>query len=878
MQDLCCSDDSSTEASVTSVDHVTDDVRESRTTVDRSSESDSDAQKMTSTTLRHVTSSSAMRSPSRSVRLSQTASQGQGDVRPTSSMSRTQKNAVDQRAGRDDSSVQDLEKMLSQVEASERQAWSWLDSANAEKSERVGDLRQYVPHEVHDLRQYITSMEQSKRQTSEAIAQLLQMECSLRQQLNRKRSSAADPDDVLLDEVRRSLSNIVGRLQTQHGASLTDTLDTAAAEHCAVRTTSRNHSTGSEATADLSHRSQDGGGGGVENDEGYDGNSNSLQSDSLRGYSSSLHGYRDAEQSTTRIAALEAEVVRLTRLLDGYRWSHGASRSAEEPRNVGELKTRRGAGDVDTNVLQAQSDVRRLQSRVNEVETEKLQLEREMNRSTSTLREDAQRLQSERELENSESSRKISQLEVAETSLKRTVKELREQLDFEKDKRQCLEKELVDVVEGREQLHRQLQETDNNLSSLREKLELAEQTNKQLLSQTNFLTKTNDSLIEDIDENNERMSAELASCRQSRNAAEERCTELEAHCDKLTETVQLLAERARTLEKCVEEAEKETAECERLRREHSVLVASEEKLVEKLNDKDDVLRRLMDELSDCKTALEEQSHKLQMANIALDTYKEDGSRCVKDLEDTRSREKELQDSEKQLMTRVRELEKTEAILTTKMSSLEADKEQLCRTESDLKCELDERRRGEKELLEQVASLERREGTLQEKVERLETRATHLVELLRSTQEMSVHHRLRGVFDVFHDSDVIDDTDVVHLLPDSTSITYQYGDHFTDQTSGYDLERMTKVELLTKVYQLERKCVMQRNKIRDLSVELTTLKQSVAEASHRQMDSMLPVIVSTVENKVNCSFYRSSMSIYHHLVGQIDRQANRKINW
>jgi len=377
--------------------------------------------------------------------------------------------------------VQDLEKMLSQVEASEREAWSWLEAVNADKSERVGDLRQYITDEVRGLRQYITSMEQNKRQTSEVIAQLLQIECSLRQQLNRKRSSAHaallsnDPDDAALEEVRRSLSNIVGRLQAQHGASLTDT---AGAEHSAGRMTSRNHSMSSEAAAaGLSHRNQDGGGGGVESDEGYDGNSNSLQSDSLHGYSNSLHGYRDAEQSTTRIAALEAEVVRLTRLLDGYR------RSTEEQRSVGEIRAR--PGHVETSLLQAQSDVRRLQARVNDVETEKLQLERDMNKTTSKLRDDVQKLQTELELEKNESGRKITELEVAETNLKRTVKDLREQLNFEKDKHECLEKELVDTVEGREQLYQQLQETDGKLSSLREELELCEESNKQLVAQVN---------------------------------------------------------------------------------------------------------------------------------------------------------------------------------------------------------------------------------------------------------------------------------------------------------------------------------------------------------------------------------------------------------
>ena len=470
MQDLRCSDESSTEASVTSVGHVTYDARESRTAVEIDSEESAGQQTMTSTTLRHVTS----RSPSRSVRVST-------DVRPTSSLSTPSHRALGHAAGRDDSSVQDLEKMLSQVEASEREAWSWLEAVNADKSERVGDLRQYITDEVRGLRQYITSMEQNKRQTSEVIAQLLQIECSLRQQLNRKRSSAhaallsTDPDDAVLEEVRRSLSNIVGRLQAQHGASLTDT---AGAEHSAGRMTSRNHSMSSEAAAaGLSHRNQDGGGGGVESDEGYDGNSNSLQSDSLHGYSNSLHGYRDAEQSTTRIAALEAEVVRLTRLLDGYR------RSTEEQRSVGEIRAR--PGHVETSLLQAQSDVRRLQARVNDVETEKLQLERDMNKTTSKLRDDVQKLQTELELEKNESGRKITELEVAETNLKRTVKDLREQLNFEKDKHECLEKELVDTVEGREQLYQQLQETDGKLSSLREELELCEESNKQLVAQVN---------------------------------------------------------------------------------------------------------------------------------------------------------------------------------------------------------------------------------------------------------------------------------------------------------------------------------------------------------------------------------------------------------
>jgi len=113
MQDLRCSDDSLTE-----VGHVTDDAGESRRSV---SESDVDATSMTS---RHVTSNSAaaLRSPSRSLR----------DVTLTSSVSspsasQKKKNFADRHDDGDDDDVRELEQMLSQVEASEREAWSWLD-------------------------------------------------------------------------------------------------------------------------------------------------------------------------------------------------------------------------------------------------------------------------------------------------------------------------------------------------------------------------------------------------------------------------------------------------------------------------------------------------------------------------------------------------------------------------------------------------------------------------------------------------------------------------------------------------------------------------------------------------------------------------------
>jgi len=63
-----------------------------------------------------------------------------------------------------------------------------------------------------------------------------------------------------------------------------------------------------------------------------------------------------------------------------------------------------------------------------------------------------------------------------------------------------------------------------------ERLGQSEETNKQLVGQVNFLGKTNESLMEEIDDSNERMSAELATCRQGRDKAETRCTVLPPVC------------------------------------------------------------------------------------------------------------------------------------------------------------------------------------------------------------------------------------------------------------------------------------------------------------------------------------------------------------
>jgi len=212
-------------------------------------------------------------------------------------------------------------------------------------------------------------VERHKRVTSETIAHLLQLECTLRQQLSRGgQRSASDPDEAVLDEVRRSLSNIVGRLHAQQSGTPGEQLQSARA--AAVTPTAYSTAAG---------RGQDGGGragakspqdgslgvpppGGAEVDEGYDA---SLQSDG--GFSNGLHGNQRA-----RVVVLESEIQRLTRLVDGYR----AARSDEEHSATRSVEMMR-AGALQA----AQSDVRRLQLRVSELETDKLQLQRDMNKT-----------------------------------------------------------------------------------------------------------------------------------------------------------------------------------------------------------------------------------------------------------------------------------------------------------------------------------------------------------------------------------------------------------------------------------------------------------------------------------------------------------------
>ena len=78
-----------------------------------------------------------------------------------------------------------------------------------------------------------------------------------------------------------------------------------------------------------------------------------------------------------------------------------------------------------------------------------------------------------------------------------------------------------------------------------ERLGQSEETNKQLVGQVNFLGKTNESLMEEIDDSNERMSAELATCRQGRDKAETRCTVLPPVCHVRTSRDTLYAARDR---------------------------------------------------------------------------------------------------------------------------------------------------------------------------------------------------------------------------------------------------------------------------------------------------------------------------------------------
>ena len=164
---------------------------------------------------------------------------------------------------------------------------------------------------------------------------------------------------------------------------------------------------------------------------------------------------------------------------------------------------------------------------------------------------------------------------------------------------------------------------------------------------------------------------------------------------------------------------------------HSVLVASEEKLVDKMNDKDDLLRRLMGELAECRTALEEQSHKLELSNMSLDASRQQAAGGARQIEEAAAHRRQMDDAQRELAARVRELEKSEAVcatsvlavvsqfrgsrkseavLTTRLAGVEADRDQLSGVEIQLKGELDESRRAEKELLEKLGRAERREGS------------------------------------------------------------------------------------------------------------------------------------------------------------------------
>lgn len=735
--------------------------------------------------------------------------------------------------------VLELEVLLRQVEDSEKQAWQWLESLDNENA-----------HRYRDLHEYIATVELNKTNTSEAIAELLQIECRLREQLNRQRTTAQS-NSINVDDVNAALENIAGRLRTN--ATFID-------GRLNVESTSRSHSEFSNFTShvetnekpvnirrepdysrlsshydELSAHKQSA----ANVDDGYEANSLAVKSDTII-YTKELSDMR------AKLVAQDEELTHLKKKLIAFQTPDNQTSHAAEA-----LK------EQNSNESRLTAEVKLLNSRISNLQTIEKELRLEMELCKSKHDIDIKSLETTLKTElitKDELLKHNSEFEAIEQKLKTSIDELNRLYECEIEERHQIEGQLLVLENTERELRSILEEKDTIIESRIEKNKSLENMNNKLSAQIEFLSKTNEILMDDIDDTNVRMSEELTNCRTAKAAIEATCVRLESECDSLRNTVSAMIVKCENLEKSVELGTHHKSESQRLQHQLDVLLASEEKLMDKLSDKDEALTKMMEELTECKKLLDEQNTELQRSNDALDNCNIREKRYREELDNARRCERHIEDTEKSLLSTVRQLEMSEAVLNTKLESLEADKLQAVSVEASLRHQLTEYQRNEKELRERIIQLEKSELALQAKVVNSEKCTSSLADTLKTVQQMSFDSQFRCMLNSITDcQDDDDDDDIVVREDDVADI------NVSQHQSHYQLERMTKIEMLSKIYQLERKSVWQRNKIRELNADLENCRTRYLQIeSDRSNDTMVPMWMSVVENKV-CNFITSLLA-------------------
>ena len=440
------------------------------------------------------------------------------------------------------------------------------------------------------------------------------------------------------------------------------------------------------------------------------------------------------------------------------------------------------------------------------------------------------------------------------------------------------------VVEERNERVRNLEATAQRLTS---ELTDAEELERKLLVQMGLLQDAEEVLIEKVEtlEDNEvAIKRELCILKDSSEDGERelqgRVKELRLAEEELQEKIRQLEKRKSKLEARYEE------ETDKLHIKLDLLLDSEEKLLDRLQEQEHVeeemkkeMKESAQQLEQCKAQLEQQTSELDNAKkeieakqIELENYRHDMHALSKEksklasalemvqtelasvmtetshlvdkvksleakmstnivtedtwMEYSRQRIDELDGHNKELKDRVNELEKCKAVLETQISSLETTKTELSASEGRLREEVNENKMAAMSLKNTIRDLEKSEASLKTQVMNVESQNKDLLMMVRSLQDKVAPspYKLSSV--------------------DPIRVRSPFSLDLVDD--------MTREEMISKIHELNRMERFHRAKITALSENLGSFREAV-EVVTVTMDTDVTGLVTGVApaTKVRC---------------------------
>lgn len=338
-----------------------------------------------------------------------------------------------------------------------------------------------------------------------------------------------------------------------------------------------------------------------------------------------------------------------------------------------------------------------------------------------------------------------------------------------------------------------------------------------------------------------------------RSLLAKRISELEEDCLAAKEALDGSLAKNSSLQKNFAEREAELRQdCEAQREQMAVLMGTEENLLDRLNDQHQKEALLRKDLEQHRTDLDLVRNKAKKLETELESARFEVVRRKKDGEKTAKESKEKED---RIMEKIKDLEKSEAQLSAQLTVMDSAKKHAEREEAETKARLKMLRQNEIQLKDRVTCLEETDSKYRKRVSELEELNAALKDALKDAT--SSHHQNRPPQEChvyFADLATADEP------PDTTTTTVdqrkprgppdgQTGSivyHRVPSAKIHQLDQTTKVELLSKIYQLERKDLMQTTKIQELSRSLLSFREAVEVAAvAMEADALTPTITAKV---------------------------------